>query len=108
MLSPSHDSNCTMETQQDLSRSCDGESWDQMDVDSESNMATTSGLVNSSTQTTSKQDKEKGGTNDTLQHYAKLLKPILSASSRLGRALAELFGLLVKVKEILPTTLIGF
>lgn len=29
--------------------------------------------------------------------YAKSLKPILGASSRLGRALAELFGLLVKV-----------
>lgn len=106
VMSPSsQDSTCNMETQQDLSRSCDGESWDQMEVDSESNMATSTSsatvnqpgqLVHSSTQTTTKQDKEKGA-NDTLQHYAKLLKPILSASSRLGRALAELFGLLVKL-----------
>ena len=52
--------------------------------------------VSSSTQTAilSKSDK----TNTTLQEYAKILKPVLSASSRLGRALAELFGLLVKVK----------
>lgn len=54
--------------------------------------------VSSSTQTIviSKSDKA----NTTLQEYAKILKPVLSASSRLGRALAELFGLLVKVREL--------
>ena len=33
----------------------------------------------------------------TLQAQIKHIKPLLSASSRLGRALAELFGLLVKL-----------
>ena len=32
-----------------------------------------------------------------LQHQIKQLRPLLNASSRLGRALAELFGLLVKL-----------
>lgn len=32
------------------------------------------------------------------QHQMKLIKPLLSSASRLGKALAELFGLLVKVK----------
>lgn len=31
------------------------------------------------------------------QHQMKLIKPLLSSASRLGKALAELFGLLVKV-----------
>lgn len=31
-------------------------------------------------------------------HQLKYIKPLLGASSRLGRALAELFGLLVKVR----------
>ena len=63
-----------------------------MEIDNEPTPAT---RVSSSTQTgaTGKVDR----TNVILQQYAKLLKPILSASSRLGRALAELFGLLVKV-----------
>lgn len=32
------------------------------------------------------------------QHQMKLIKPLLSSASRLGKALAELFGLLVKVR----------
>ena len=35
--------------------------------------------------------------NPTTQHQMKLIKPLLSSASRLGKALAELFGLLVKV-----------
>lgn len=33
------------------------------------------------------------------QHQMKLIKPLLSSASRLGKALAELFGLLVKVSS---------
>ena len=33
------------------------------------------------------------------QHQMKLIKPLLSSASRLGKALAELFGLLVKVRQ---------
>ncbi|XP_021962373.1 E3 ubiquitin-protein ligase HUWE1 isoform X3 [Folsomia candida] len=56
-------------------------------------------LVNSSTQTTmtSTHLQMKEISSATLQNYAKLIKPILSASSRLGRALTEFFGLLVKL-----------
>jgi E3 ubiquitin-protein ligase HUWE1 len=36
-------------------------------------------------------------TNPLLQSQIKQIKPLLSGSSRLGRALAELFGLLVKL-----------
>ena len=32
------------------------------------------------------------------QHQMKLIKPLLSSASRLGKALVELFGLLVKVR----------
>lgn len=55
-------------------------------------------VKDSSTQTSQPQPREMN--NITLQNYAKLIKPILSASSRLGRALAELFGLLVKVRLV--------
>jgi len=66
-----------------------------MDIDSDSNPTNQPQLVNSSTQTTQVAAREVSSM--TLQNYAKLIKPVLSASSRLGRALAELFGLLVKV-----------
>lgn len=39
------------------------------------------------------------------QHQMKLIKPLLSSASRLGKALAELFGLLVKVSKLLFTLL---
>ena len=39
----------------------------------------------------------KTGSSSQLQQQIKQIKPLLSGSSRLGRALAELFGLLVKV-----------
>ena len=54
-------------------------------------------LVSASTQTQTNLRVDRTSSNLTLQNYAKLIKPVLSASSRLGRALAELFGLLVKV-----------
>ena len=71
---------------------------DLMEVDAEAaeNETNSVALVSASTQTNVKPERS---TNVTLQHYAKLIKPVLSASSRLGRALAELFGLLVKVWE---------
>ena len=70
---------------------------DLMEVDAEAaeNETNSVALVSASTQTNLKPER---ATNVTLQHYAKLIKPVLSASSRLGRALAELFGLLVKVR----------
>lgn len=67
---------------------------DSMDVDQDMTVSPPV-LVHSSTQTVQNQIKEIPGV--TLQNYAKLIKPILSASSRLGRALTEFFGLLVKV-----------
>ena len=39
----------------------------------------------------------KTGSSSQLQQQIKQIKPLLSGSSRLGRALAELFGLLVKL-----------
>ena len=42
-------------------------------------------------------DAKKSKLSPTLQAQIKQLKPLLSVSSRLGRALAELFGLLVKL-----------
>ena len=42
-------------------------------------------------------ESKKGKVNPTLQAQVKQIKPLLSASSRLGRMLAELFGLLVKL-----------
>jgi hypothetical protein len=54
-------------------------------------------LVHCSTQTPLPPLRQLNPNPMTLQNYAKLIKPVLSASSRLGRALAELFGLLVKV-----------
>jgi len=68
---------------------------DQMEVDTDPILASTPAFVTTSTQTGTSKDR---AANVTLQNYAKIIKPILSASSRLGRALAELFGLLVKVK----------
>lgn len=38
-----------------------------------------------------------------LQMQIKQMKPLLSSSSRLGRALAEFFGLLVKVRMTMKT-----
>lgn len=79
----------TPSTTPDIASTADG-----MDVDGELPVVQPL-LVNSSTQTTQLQLKEISCA--TLQNYAKLIKPILSASSRLGRALTEFFGLLVKV-----------
>ncbi len=42
-------------------------------------------------------DNKKSKISPILQAQIKQIKPLLSASSRLGRALAELFGLLVKL-----------
>ncbi|KAK3600176.1 hypothetical protein CHS0354_039470 [Potamilus streckersoni] len=42
-------------------------------------------------------DSKKSKMSPTLQAQVKQIKPLLSVSSRLGRALAELFGLLVKL-----------
>ena len=54
------------------------------------------GETSSSTDSDHKlKDKVKG--SPALQAQMKLIKPLLSASSKLGRALAELFGLLVKL-----------
>ena len=41
--------------------------------------------------------KESKSTNTALHHQIKQIKPLLSVSSRLGRALVELFALLVKL-----------
>ncbi|XP_064606987.1 E3 ubiquitin-protein ligase HUWE1-like isoform X3 [Liolophura sinensis] len=46
---------------------------------------------------TGDKDAKKSKMSPTLQALIKQIKPLLSASSRLGRALAELFGLLVKL-----------
>ena len=45
---------------------------------------------------------DKKTTNPILQSQIKQIKPLLSGSSRLGRALAELFGLLVKLTNNSP------
>ena len=45
---------------------------------------------------------EKKTVNPVLQSQIKMIKPLLSGSSRLGRALAELFGLLVKLTNNSP------
>ena len=45
----------------------------------------------------SESDAKKSKLSPVLQAQIKQIKPLLSASSRLGRALAELFGLLVKL-----------
>jgi len=63
-----------------------------MDVDDSSPSS-----KSSPTQTSSAAAKQERTSGAVLQLYARLIKPILSASSRLGRALAELFGLLVKL-----------
>ena len=44
------------------------------------------------------EDKDKEKMSPKLQHQVKLIRPVLGCVSRLGRALTELFGLLVKVK----------
>ena len=44
-----------------------------------------------------KANKESGKSSSTLHYQIKQIKPLLSGSSRLGRALAELFALLVKL-----------
>ena len=49
-----------------------------------------------------KPDSDKKTTNPLLQSQIKQIKPLLSGSSRLGRALAELFGLLVKLTNNSP------
>nr|XP_006822183.1 PREDICTED: E3 ubiquitin-protein ligase HUWE1-like [Saccoglossus kowalevskii] len=46
---------------------------------------------------TTQDAKSKTKMSPQLTHQVKQIKPLLSASSRLGRALAELFGLLVKL-----------
>ena len=57
----------------------------------------------SSPQTLATTSSELSSKNPSSQQQVKLLKPLLSAASRLGKSLAELFGLLVKVR-----LLIGF
>ena len=47
--------------------------------------------------TTETPENKKSKMSPVLQAQIKQIKPLLSASSRLGRALAELFGLLVKL-----------
>ena len=49
------------------------------------------------TEESSTDNAKKGKMSPVLQAQIKQIKPLLSASSRLGRALAELFGLLVKL-----------
>lgn len=71
----------------------------QMDVDVETpststSTSTTIATTTSSTSSTSKPKEER--TTPTSQQL-KYIRPLLGASSRLGRALAELFGLLVKL-----------
>ncbi|XP_046372246.1 E3 ubiquitin-protein ligase HUWE1-like isoform X1 [Haliotis rufescens] len=53
--------------------------------------------VVSDSASSSDKDTKKSKLSPTLQAQIKQLKPLLSVSSRLGRALAELFGLLVKL-----------
>merc|ERR1719410_1226058 len=53
------------------------------------------GSVSAAGETTAESKDKK--TNPQLQSQIKQIKPLLSGSSRLGRALAELFGLLVKL-----------
>lgn len=67
---------------------------------SDSNMMDTTGPPAASTSAEAAAGTEAGKdkkTNPQLQAQIKQIKPLLSGSSRLGRALAELFGLLVKL-----------
>ncbi|MCP3665666.1 MAG: hypothetical protein GY696_24735 [Gammaproteobacteria bacterium] len=67
---------------------------------SDSNMMDTTGPAAASTSAEVASGTEAGKdkkTNPQLQAQIKQIKPLLSGSSRLGRALAELFGLLVKL-----------
>ena len=61
-----------------------------------SNNVTTS-EAGTSTEISTKQTQSKDKPNPVLHYQIKQIKPLLSGSSRLGRALAELFALLVKL-----------
>ena len=63
-----------------------------MDVESEP-----SSQPPSQAESTSEDDGDKKKYRGVMQMQAALIKPILTASSRLGRSLVELFGLLVKL-----------
>lgn len=60
-------------------------------------VATTSTSTESTTTSLSTPSGKKPKVSPVLQAQIRQLKPLLSVSSRLGRALAELFGLLVKL-----------
>jgi E3 ubiquitin-protein ligase HUWE1 len=66
---------------------------------SDSNMDTSVAPVsaNAASDASTSSDSKDKKTNPQLQAQIKQIKPLLSGSSRLGRALAELFGLLVKL-----------
>ncbi|XP_033125387.1 E3 ubiquitin-protein ligase HUWE1-like, partial [Anneissia japonica] len=69
-----------------------GNSSTMMDIcDSLSPMEVDDGRIDAS------EAKTKSKMSPQLAHQVKQIKPLLSAASRLGRALAELFGLLVKL-----------
>ena len=60
------------------------------------------GSNDGNTENKNTENSDKKTTNPILQSQIKQIKPLLSGSSRLGRALAELFGLLVKLTNNSP------
>lgn len=71
------------------------------DANTEQNASTNMEIDENSTTETIFDNKKKKGTNgeqkSKMTAQMKQIKPLLTSASRLGRALAELFGLLVKV-----------
>lgn len=66
-------------------------------TDCTGNVATAMEALTTNPQTSMDVDGETSSTNKPTSQQLKYIKPLLGASSRLGRALAELFGLLVKL-----------
>jgi E3 ubiquitin-protein ligase HUWE1 len=70
-------------------------------TNSELNGSTTTNMevdeTNDSAQDPNKRKKSPNGSQTKMTAQQKQIKPLLTSASRLGRALAELFGLLVKV-----------
>lgn len=66
-------------------------------TDSAGNVASAMEALTTNPQTPMEVDAELGSSTKPTSQQLKYIKPLLGASSRLGRALAELFGLLVKL-----------